>query len=134
MLRHSGRVTPSAASEVGYAKRTANPYVLLERKNMLDAVSQVAATATNELPYDPGLLLDTLCVLLMLKTDKELAKALEIGPSMLSKIRCRRIPVGATVLIRMHEVSGLTIAELRKLMGDRRKKFRLSDDQGRLND
>ncbi|AMO94019.1 hypothetical protein CFter6_1307 [Collimonas fungivorans] len=31
------------------------------------------------------------------------------------------------MLIRMHEVSGLSIGELRALMGDRRQKFRISD-------
>jgi hypothetical protein len=37
--------------------------------------------------------------------------------------------VGASLLIRMHEVSNLTIRELRVLMGDRREKFRISDKQ-----
>jgi len=40
-------------------------------------------------------------------------------------------PVGAAMLIRMHEVSDLTIRDLRYLMGDRRQKFRISDAQGK---
>ena len=36
--------------------------------------------------------------------------------------------MSAFVLIRMHEVSGLGIAELRGLMGDHRKKFGVSDE------
>ena len=39
------------------------------------------------------------------------------------------MPVGASLLIRMHEVSDLSIRELRNLMGDRREKFRISDKQ-----
>jgi hypothetical protein len=39
------------------------------------------------------------------------------------------LPVGASLLIRMHEVSDLSIKELRVLMGDRREKFRISDKQ-----
>jgi hypothetical protein len=34
-------------------------------------------------------------------------------------------------LIRMHEVTDLSIRELRDLMGDRRTKYRLSDAQGK---
>jgi hypothetical protein len=33
------------------------------------------------------------------------------------------------LLIRMHEVSDLSIRDLRYLMGDRRNKFRISDKQ-----
>jgi hypothetical protein len=35
------------------------------------------------------------------------------------------------VLLRMHEVTGMSIKDLRFLMGDRRNKYRLSDAQGR---
>jgi hypothetical protein len=41
------------------------------------------------------------------------------------------LPVGASLLIRMHEVTGMSIRDLRDLMGDRRTKYRLSDAQGR---
>ena len=58
-----------------------------------------------------------------------MAHRLEVAPPVISKIRHRRLPVGASLLIRMHEVSNLTIRELRILMGDRREKFRISDKQ-----
>jgi hypothetical protein len=35
------------------------------------------------------------------------------------------------MLIRMHEVTDLSIRELRDLMGDRRAKYRISDIQGK---
>ena len=41
------------------------------------------------------------------------------------------VPVGASLLIRMHEVTEMSIRELRDLMGDRRTKYRLSDAQGK---
>jgi hypothetical protein len=41
------------------------------------------------------------------------------------------LPVGASMLIRMHEVSTMSVRELRDLMGDRRTKYRLSDAQGK---
>jgi hypothetical protein len=80
-----------------------------------------------QVEYDPNRLLDALIVKLNLKNDAALSRALEVAPPLISKIRHRRLPVGASLLIRMHEVSDLTIKELRELMGDRRKKFRISD-------
>jgi hypothetical protein len=79
--------------------------------------------------YDPNNLLDSLIEKLNLKNDAALSRALEVAPPVISKIRHRRLPVGASLLIRMHEVSDLTIRELRILMGDRREKFRISDKQ-----
>jgi len=91
------------------------------------------APASNKLDeqvtYDPNHLLDSLIDKLHLKNDAALSRALEVAPPVISKIRHRRLPVGASLLIRMHEVSDLTIGELRALMGDRRQKFRISDQQ-----
>ena len=79
--------------------------------------------------YDPNHLLDALIEKLHLKNDAALSRALEVAPPVISKIRHRRLPVGASLLIRMHEVSELSIRELRELMGDRREKFLISDKQ-----
>ncbi|HEY8099219.1 MAG TPA: hypothetical protein VIF82_00550 [Burkholderiaceae bacterium] len=79
--------------------------------------------------YDPNKLLDTLVDLLKLKNDAALSRTLEVAPPVISKIRHRKLPIGASMLIRMHEVSDLSIKELRDLMGDRRDKFRISPEQ-----
>ncbi|MES2831134.1 MAG: hypothetical protein V4695_03980 [Pseudomonadota bacterium] len=79
--------------------------------------------------YDPNNLLDTLLKKMGLKNDAALSRALEVAPPVISKIRHRRLPVGASLLIRMHEVSQESIKDLRLLMGDRRDKFRISDKQ-----
>lgn len=81
--------------------------------------------------YNPDRLLDVLCENLRLKNDAALSRMLEVAPPIISKIRHRRLPVGAALLIRMHEVTGLKIIDLRYLLGDRRTKFRISDVQGR---
>jgi hypothetical protein len=81
------------------------------------------------LQYNPNRLLDTLIENLRLKNDAALSRALEVAPPVISKIRHHRLPVGASLLIRMHEVSDLSIRDLRYLMGDRRNKFRISDKQ-----
>ncbi|MCM1513080.1 MAG: hypothetical protein NC112_08255 [Oxalobacter formigenes] len=79
--------------------------------------------------YNPNRLLDMLIRKLSLKNDAALARALEVAPPVISKIRHNRLPVGASLLIRMHEVSGMSIYELREEMGDRRAKFRISNEQ-----
>lgn len=79
--------------------------------------------------YNPDNLLASIIGKLNLKNDAALSRALEVAPPVISKIRHRRLPVGASLLIRMHEVTDLSIAELRSLMGDRRTKFRISDKQ-----
>ena len=83
----------------------------------------------NQIQYNPDNLLDALIEKLQLKNDAALSRVLEVAPPVISKIRHRRLPVGASMLIRMHEVSDLNISELRALMGDRRGKFRISDAQ-----
>lgn len=81
--------------------------------------------------YNPNHLLDTLRERMKLKNDAALSRALEVAPPVISKIRHRTLPVGASLLIRMHEVTQMSIRELRDLMGDRRTKYRLSDAQGK---
>lgn len=85
--------------------------------------------ASHPTAYDPDHLLGSLINRLKLKNDAALSRALEVAPPVISKIRHRRLPVGASLLIRMHEVTSLSIEELRQLMGDRRGKFRISDKQ-----
>lgn len=81
--------------------------------------------------YNPNHLLDILLGKMQLKNDAALSRMLEVAPPVISKIRHHRLPVGASLLIRMHEVTGMSIRDLRDLMGDRRTKYRLSDAQGR---
>lgn len=86
------------------------------------------------LPYNPNHFLDAFCKLLHLKNDAALSRALEVAAPVISKIRHHRLPVGASMLIRMHEMSQMSIAELRTLMGDRRVKFRISPEQFKPKD
>jgi hypothetical protein len=73
----------------------------------------VPATAT----YNPDRLLDAIIVKLHLKNDAALSRALEVAPPVISKIRHRTLPIGATILLRMHEISDFSIRELKELMG-----------------
>lgn len=84
-----------------------------------------------EQTYNPNRLLDALLENMRLKNDAALSRALEVAPPVISKIRHHRVPVSASVLLRMHEATDMSIGDLRFLMGDRRNKYRLSDAQGR---
>ncbi|RJF96034.1 hypothetical protein [Noviherbaspirillum saxi] len=84
-------------------------------------------TSTPEPIYDPNRLLDSLIRKLKLKNDAALSRALQVAPPEISKIRHRRVPVRASLLIRMHDVTDLSIRELRDLMGDRRQKYRMGE-------
>jgi hypothetical protein len=92
-------------------------------KNLTYGILDIMTTKES---YNPDNLLSSLISQLNLKNDAALSRALEVAPPMISKIRHRRLPVAASLLIRMHEISALSIKELRELMGDRRDKFRIS--------
>ena len=81
------------------------------------------------LDYEPNRLLDHLVDRLDLKNDAALARLLDVAPPVISKIRHYRLAIGASLLIRMHEVSDISIGNLRILMGDRRSKFRVAFSQ-----
>ncbi len=66
--------------------------------------------------YDPNRVLDAIIEKLQLKNDAALSRALEVAPPVISKIRHRTLPIGATILLRMHEISDFSIRELRALM------------------
>ena len=66
--------------------------------------------------YNPNRVLDAIIDKLQLKIEAALSRALEVAPPVISKIRHNTLPIGATILIRMHEISDFSIRELRELM------------------
>lgn len=76
-----------------------------------------------DLHYDPNTLLNAVIAHLHLKNDAALCRALEVAPPVISKIRHVKLPIGATMLISMHELTGIHIKQLRALMGDKRPSF-----------
>lgn len=84
--------------------------------------------------YDPNRLLDALKDMLKLDSDVALSQVLEVPPPIISQIRHRGYPVGPSILIRMHDVTMLSVRELRQIMGDRRKNVRTSYDEGFVSD
>jgi plasmid maintenance system antidote protein VapI len=66
--------------------------------------------------FVPNKLLDTLIERMQLKNDAELSRTLGVPPPVISQMRHRKLAVGATMLLRMHEESNLSIAELKELL------------------
>ncbi len=92
-------------------------------ENEEDKMEKTPKEKPEGLNHNPDKLLDTLIERLRLKNDTALSRVLEVAPPVISKIRGRHLPVGSTLLISMYEVSGISIKELRALMGDTYEKF-----------
>ena len=75
--------------------------------------------------YNPERLLDAVMAAMQVKNDAALARALEVASPVIHRIRRRHTPVRASILLRMQEASGLSLAELRAILGDKRKTFRM---------
>lgn len=84
-------------------------------------------TIQSQHTYDPNYLLDFIVEHLNLKNDAALSRVLRIEPSGISKIRHRKLPIGASLLLRMHDATEISIRELRAMMGDYRRLFGAAD-------
>jgi transcriptional regulator with XRE-family HTH domain len=80
--------------------------------------------------YDAARLLDLLRVRLAVVTDAQLARRLDLRAPIISKIRHRRQSVTAAFLVRVHEETGIEVAELRRMLGCRRRRWRLAPQGG----
>lgn len=67
--------------------------------------------------YDPNNLLDTIMYRFGLRNDVALAMALKVSSPHISKIRHKALPVTASVILRLHLVTEIPVAELYQLMG-----------------
>jgi hypothetical protein len=66
--------------------------------------------------FKPHPLLDALIETLTLENDAALAETLRVSAPVISKIRSGKLPVGPSILMRMHETSDIPIARLRALI------------------
>lgn len=76
--------------------------------------------------YQPSRLFDAIRKNCALKTDSELAVLLGIGNGQICKVRHGSQPLSGQLLLRIHEVTGIEIRQLKMLMGDRRSRQRPS--------
>ncbi|RJG22230.1 hypothetical protein [Massilia cavernae] len=82
--------------------------------------------ATPNKKYDPNKLIDTVIQKLQLKNDRGVAKLLQVETPIITNVRNNRLPLSGHLFIRLCEVTGMSAADLRDLMGDRRRKFRMA--------
>ena len=68
-----------------------------------------------------GKVFDTIITRHALKNDRALAKFLALAPSAVSKIRNGHMAVSAEVILRMHETTGIPVAEIRTLLPKKSK-------------
>lgn len=78
--------------------------------------------------YDISHLLDSVLDQLQLPDDAALSDMLGVAPSVISGIRHMALPLEPAMLIRIHEITGISIIGLRNILGDRRKKLRFPED------
>jgi transcriptional regulator with XRE-family HTH domain len=67
---------------------------------------------------NPPRLIERLREMKQLRSDAQLCRVLQVPPPMISKIRTGRINISAGLMIRIHEVFQLPIAELRRMVAE----------------
>lgn len=73
--------------------------------------------------YTPELFIDRLIRRLGLRSSSALARRVGLSPSVISKVRHRRLAVSGEILLKIHEETEIPIKELRHMMGDHRPFF-----------
>lgn len=76
--------------------------------------------------YNPNKLFDALIERLGLANDGALSRKLKVTKNVIGDIRNGRRPLGGSMLLWISDMTGITVNELRALMGDRRAKYRSS--------
>jgi hypothetical protein len=79
--------------------------------------------------YDSNHLLDSILDKLHLPDDAALCEALDVDESVVSDLRELRREVDAALLIRMHELTDISIVGLRNILGDRRRRARFAAEE-----
>ncbi len=67
--------------------------------------------------YTPGNLLDAMLDRFGLKNDAALSRTLELAPAVISKIRHKHAAITPGILVRMHDITGWAIGDMRAQMG-----------------
>jgi hypothetical protein len=79
--------------------------------------------------YDSNHLLDSILDKLHLPDDAALCEALDVDESVITDLREMRREVDAALLIRMHELTDISIVGLRNILGDRRRRARFAAEE-----
>lgn len=72
--------------------------------------------SNSEATLDQNKLVDHLLNKMELKNDAALSRLLEVAPPVISKVRHHRLPVGASLTIRIMEKCDITLAEIKSFL------------------
>lgn len=61
-------------------------------------------------------LLDLVAKTIGARNDAQLARGLEVAPPVISKIRHNRLPVGALLIIKIHEITDMPVVEIKSYL------------------
>jgi hypothetical protein len=67
--------------------------------------------------YDPNGLLDEVSRKLGVKNDAALSRAFDVAPPVVSKLRHQRMNVGPSIILKCHEIAGLSLPTIRSFIG-----------------
>lgn len=67
--------------------------------------------------YNPAKLLDTMIDRFGLKNDAALSRTLELPPPVISKLRLKHAAITPAILLRMYDVTGWAISDMRSMLG-----------------
>ena len=70
--------------------------------------------------YLPEVLFERLCKRLGVRSYSALGRALGLSPSVVSKVRNRRLAISSEILLKIHDATDIPVRELRRWMGDTR--------------
>lgn len=77
-------------------------------------------TQTEPKLYAPEKLLDFAKRKLHADNDSQLAKILEVNQSVICKVRYHKQPLSSFLIVKIQEKSGMSLADVREVMGDKR--------------
>lgn len=85
-----------------------------DKKEMMNDLESVAESPAG---CNHGVMLDTLMVALKVTSDAALSRKLMVPPPVISKLRNNKIGVSAGLLVRIHDVTGMSINKVRTMLG-----------------
>ena len=97
-----------------------------KKQELLEAMHRARAMEPSS--FVPNKLLDTLIQRMQLKNDAELCRVLEVQPPIISKIRHRKLNVGATILLRLRAPLGFRLASA-ETVGEKPMALAIDADQ-----
>lgn len=75
------------------------------------------STKEQKIEYNAAGLLDAAAAVLKTDNDAQLSRALGVAPPVISKLRHNRMPVGDSMILKIHELAGMPVATIRGFIG-----------------